>query len=115
MRPLATAILMASAAFAAGGPEFDVASLKPVILDGADTYRANLGSYRNGVVSLTNVTLAEALRFAYDLTSDDLLAGPEWAKSKLVRFDITAKTDPSKPRAEALLMLRTLLEDRFEL
>ncbi|MEO8369473.1 MAG: TIGR03435 family protein [Candidatus Solibacter sp.] len=115
MRLLATAILTARAAFAAGSPEFDVASLKPVILDGADTYRANLGYYRNGVVALSNVTLAECLRFAYDITSDDLVAGPEWIKNKYVRFDITGKTDPSKSRAEALLMLRTLLEDRFEL
>ena len=115
MRFLATAILAASAAFAAGGPEFDVASLKPVILDGADTYRANLGSYRNGTLTATNVTLAEAMRFAYDITSDDLVAGPEWIKNKYVRFDITGKTPASTTRAEALLMLRTLLEDRFDL
>jgi len=115
MRLLATAILAASAAFPAGGPEFDVASLKPVILDGADTYRANLGSYRNGTVALTNVTLSEAMRFAYDITSDDLVAGPDWIKNKYVRFEITGKTTPSATRAEALLMLRTLLEDRFDL
>ena len=115
MRLLATAILAASAAFPAGGPEFDVASLKPVILDGADTYRANLGSYRNGTLTATNVTLAEAMRFAYDITSDDLVAGPDWIKNKFVRFDITGKTSPTTPRAEALQMLRTLLEDRFDL
>jgi uncharacterized protein (TIGR03435 family) len=111
---LATALLAASAAFAAG-PEFEVASLKPVILDGADTYRANLGSYRNGTLTATNVTLAEAIRFAYDITSDDLVAGPEWIKNKFVRFDITGKATPATTRAEALLMLRTLLTDRFEL
>ena len=114
MKLLATTLLAVSAAFAAG-PEFDVASLKPVILDGADTYRANLGSYRNGTVALTNVTLSEALRFAYDITSDDLVSGPEWIKNKFVRFDITGKTNPANSRADALLMLRTLLADRFEL
>src|SRR4051794_17477922 len=101
MRALATAILMAYAAFAAGGPEFEVASLKPVILDGSDTYSANLGYYRNGMVALSNVTLSEALRFAYDITSDDLVAGPDWIKSKYVRFNITGKTDPTHTRAEA--------------
>jgi uncharacterized protein (TIGR03435 family) len=111
---LAAALLFASAAFAAR-PEFDVASLKPVILDGADTYSANLGYYRNGTVALSNVTLAEAMRFAYDITSDDLVAGPDWIKSKFVRFNITGKTNPATPRAEALLMLRTLLDDRFDL
>ena len=96
-------------------PEFDVASLKPVVLDGADTYTANLGTYRNGVVTLTNTTLAECVRFAYDMTSDDLLSGPDWIKNKGVRFDILAKTAPDTPRERALLMLRTLLDDRFKL
>jgi uncharacterized protein (TIGR03435 family) len=96
-------------------PEFDVASLKPVVLDGADTYTANLGTYRNGVLTQTNTTLAECLRFAYEITSDDLLAGPDWIKNKGVRFEILAKTAPDTPRDQALLMLRTLLEDRFKL
>jgi uncharacterized protein (TIGR03435 family) len=96
-------------------PEFDVASLKPVVLDGADTYTANLGTYRNGVLAQTNTTLAECIRFAYEITSDDFVSGPEWIKNKGVRFDILAKTAPDTPRSQALLMLRTLLEDRFKL
>src|ERR1035441_1658529 len=113
-------VLAALAAWAAWSqpparPEFDVASLKPVVLDGADTYMANLGMYRNGVLTQTNTTLAECIRFAYELTSDDLLSGPDWIKNKNVRFDILAKTAPATPRSEALLMLRTLLEDRFKL
>jgi uncharacterized protein (TIGR03435 family) len=96
-------------------PEFDVASLKPVILDGVDTYTANLGTFRNGVLTQTNTTLAECIRFAYDISSDDLLSGPDWIKNKGVRFDILAKTAPDTPRSQALLMLRTLLEDRFKL
>ena len=96
-------------------PEFDVASLKPVVLDGNDTYTANLGTYRNGVVTLTNTTLAECIRFAYDITTDDLLAGPDWIKNKGVRFDILAKAAPDTTRSQALRMLQTLLEDRFKL
>src|ERR1035441_3412214 len=96
-------------------PEFDVASLKPVVLDGADTDTANLGSYRNGVLTQTNTTLAECIRFAYQIASDDLLSGPDWIKNKNLRFDILAKTAPATPRSQALLMLRTLLEDRFKL
>ena len=99
----------------AARPEFDVASLKAVVLDGADTYTANLGTYRNGVLTQTNTTLAECIRFAYAITSDSLLSGPEWIKNKGVRFDILAKTAPDTPRDQALLMLRTLLEDRFKL
>jgi uncharacterized protein (TIGR03435 family) len=96
-------------------PEFDVASLKPVVLDGNDTYTANLGTYRNGVVTLTNTTLAECIRFAYDITTDDLLTGPDWIKNKGVRFDILAKTAPETTRRQALLMLQALLEERFKL
>src|ERR1019366_3296110 len=114
---LSAGALIGIAAWAAWGqrPEFDVASLKPVVLDGADTYTANLGMYRNGVLTQTNTTLAECLRFAYEITSDDLLSGPDWIKNKSVRFDILAKTAPTTPRSEALLMLRNLLEDRFKL
>src|SRR5664280_1700845 len=122
---LTSAVLIGIAAGAAWGqapsqtqaarPEFDVASLKPVVLDGADTYMANLGTYRNGVLAQTNTTLAECIRFAYAITSDDLLSGPDWIKNKSVRFDILAKTAPDTPRDQALLMLRTLLEDRFKL
>jgi uncharacterized protein (TIGR03435 family) len=124
-RALAVGVLMGVTAWAAWGqvptqtqaarPEFDVASLKPVVLDGADTYTANLGTYRNGLLTQTNTTLAECTRFAYAITSDELLSGPEWIKSKMVRFDILAKTAPGTPREQALLMLRTLLEDRFKL
>ncbi len=119
MRLEAIALLTGVAAWAAWGqaarPEFDVASLKPVVLDGADTYTANLGTYRDGVLTQTNTTLAECLRFAYEITSDDLVSGPEWIKNKSVRFDILAKTTRDTPRGRALLMLRTLLEDRFKL
>jgi uncharacterized protein (TIGR03435 family) len=111
---LLIAMLFAAAAWAQR-PEFDVASLKPVVLDGADTYTANLGTFRNGVLAQTNTTLAECIRFAYDITSDDLLTGPDWIKNRGVRFDILAKTASDTPRGQALLMLRTLLEDRFKL
>jgi uncharacterized protein (TIGR03435 family) len=114
MRLLLLAVLTVTA-WGQARPEFDVASLKPVVLDGADTYMANLGTYRNGVLAQTNTTLAECIRFAYAITSDDLLSGPDWIKSKMVRFDILAKTAPDTPREQALLMLRSLLEDRFKL
>jgi len=100
---------------AAARPEFDVASLKAVTLDGADLYTANLGMWRNGSLTLTNTTLAESLRFAYRITTDDLVAGPDWIKNKSVRFDILAKAPPGTSDDDARLMLRTLLEDRFKM
>ena len=107
-------LLLAFSGWAAR-PEFEVASLKLVVLDGADTYTANLGMVQNGVVTLTNTTLSECLRFAYGITTDDLVAGPDWIKNKSVRFDITGKTAPGTTREQALEMLQTLLDQRFKL
>ena len=96
-------------------PEFDVASLKPVVPDGADTYTANLGTVRNGVLTMTNVTLADCLRVAYGIPTEDQIAGPEWIKNKGVRFDIMAKAPPDTTREAAFRMLQPLLEQRFQL
>jgi len=94
---------------------FDVASLKPSPPPPGETYSANLGTARNGEVALTNATLADCLKFAYGLVSDEQLAGPDWTKSKTVRFDVIAKGPPSTPRDQLLLMLRGLLQERFKL
>jgi uncharacterized protein (TIGR03435 family) len=100
---------------AATRPEFDVASLKPVVLDGKDSYSANLGSVRNGILTMTNVTLADCLRVAYGMPTEDQIAGPEWVKSKSVRFDILAKAPPGTSREAAFRMLQPLLEERFQM
>jgi uncharacterized protein (TIGR03435 family) len=68
--------------------------------------------------SATNVTLRELIRFAYDMQDVRLLGGPDWIRSE--RFDITAKAEqpfpawgPAGPPMPLLLMMRTLLADRF--
>jgi uncharacterized protein (TIGR03435 family) len=99
----------------AAPPSFDVASLKPSPPPPGDTYNANLGSIRNGEVALTNATLVDCIKFAYGLVSDEQMAGPDWTKSKSIRFDVLAKAPPSTPRDQLLLMLRTLLTERFHL
>jgi uncharacterized protein (TIGR03435 family) len=115
---LAPRILLLVALFAANAlaqpPAFDVASLKPVPPALGD-YRANLGSALHGEVMLTNATLGECLRFAFDINNDDQIAGPDWIKSRQVRFDIVAKAPPDTPVPQLRLMLRTLLIERFKL
>jgi uncharacterized protein (TIGR03435 family) len=105
----------ASRAQSSAALSFDVASLKPSPPPPGDTYNANLGSIRNGEVALTNATLVDCLKFAYGLASDEQTAGPDWVKSKRIRFDVLAKAPPSTPRDQLLLMLRTLLNERFHL
>jgi uncharacterized protein (TIGR03435 family) len=96
-------------------PSFDVASLKPVQLTGAATYNANLGSASHGEVTLINATLSDCLRYAYSITNDAQIAGPEWIRNKDIRFDILAKAAPDTPLDQLLLMLQTLLTERFKL
>ena len=51
---------------------------------------------------------------AYGVQPDMIVGGPKWLDSD--RFDIVAKTpDPNTPVPTLVLMLRTLLEERFNL
>jgi uncharacterized protein (TIGR03435 family) len=97
-------------------PVFDVASLKssPEAPLGQNI-SINLGRAVRGEVALGNTTLCECIRFAYGLVSDDQVDGPDWIKDKNVRFDVLAKAAPDTPRDRLLLMLQTLLDERFKL
>ena len=56
-----TPLLLSVAAFAQS-PTFDVASVKPSPTDKSDRIQINLGTFRNGVVTLTNTTLSECVQ-----------------------------------------------------
>ena len=91
--------------------EFEVASVKlPPVVSG-DLYSINLGTIQHETVTLANVSLADCIRFAYGLTSDSQLSGPDWIKSKELRYDIVAKTAPGTTREQALQMTQALLAD----
>jgi len=97
-------------------PQFEVATVKlspPVPL--GTPLPINLGSVNNGTATLTNVTLSEWLQFAYGLVSETQVAGPDWIKSRDVRFDIVAKTGPGVSRDDAKLMMQNLLTERLKL
>jgi len=68
-----------------------VASLKPVELTPGN-YNANPGTARNGQVTMTNVTLSDCLRFAYSITNDAQIAGPETVIETLVTPDYFHRT-----------------------
>ena len=96
---------------------FEVASVKPnqsgelgirMQIPGSDRFTA------------TNVPVRELIRMAYDTQDVRLIGGPDWIRSE--RFDIVAKAEqpfpawgPAGPPLPLLLMLRTLLADRFGL
>ena len=95
-------------------PAFDVASVHAVP-DAPGSYRANLGTAVHGEVTLTNVTLAQAVRFAWGINNDDQIAGPDWIKSREFRYDIIAKAPPETPVPLLLAMLQNLLAERLKL
>lgn len=94
---------------------FDVATVKvppPVPL--GTPVQVDLGSFRNGTLTLTNATMAECLQFAYALVSDAQITGPDWIKERDTRFNIVAKAPSTTDREGARPMLQALLADRLK-
>lgn len=94
---------------------FEVASVKVAPVVSGERYNINLGTIQHDTVTLTNASLADCVRFAYGLSSDSQLFGPDWVKSKELRYDIVAKTAPGTTREQALQMMQALLAERFNL
>jgi uncharacterized protein (TIGR03435 family) len=108
-------LLVATSFVIARAQSFEVASVKvPQVVSG-EPYNINLGTIEHDTVTLTNVSLADCVKFAYGLSSDFQLSGPEWITSKEVRYDIVAKTAPGTTREQALQMMQGLLAERFKL
>jgi uncharacterized protein (TIGR03435 family) len=108
-------LVLAPAIRAQSPPKFEVASLKPSPPAAGDKIYINLGSYRNGTLTLTNALLADCLRYAYSLTNNEQLSAPDWVLSKNIRFDIVAKAPADATVDQIRPMLQTLLTERFRL
>jgi uncharacterized protein (TIGR03435 family) len=108
------ALIFSALAFAQS-PTFEVASVKPEGPPEGDVYFANLGRIDHGELTMGNVTLSEAVRFAWGVNNDAQVAGPDWIKSKEIRYAVHAKTAPDASRAQIRQMLQALLTDRFRL
>ena len=64
-------------------PEFVVATVKTSPPPEGDLIFINgLGTFRNGKLIFANASLSDLLKFAYNITSDSQLSGPDWIKSK---------------------------------
>jgi uncharacterized protein (TIGR03435 family) len=90
---------------------FDVASIKPNKSGGHTTRRIEPGS-----ITVVDITLGEFIRMAYSL-SNHQLSGPDWiiGSASTDRYDIIAKAAGPTSQQEMMLMLRTLLVERFHL
>src|SRR5947208_16953321 len=110
------AVCLLAGPVAAHAQEFDVASVKalpPAPINAP--LPINLGTYRNGSLTMNNVTLSEALQFAYELVSEDQVSGPAWIKSRDPMFEIVAKTTPNVDLASARVLTQKLLAERWKL
>jgi uncharacterized protein (TIGR03435 family) len=98
-------------------PQFDAASIKPN-KSGDPMMTFPLGQ-PGGHVTATNCTLRLLIAFAYNLqlgtrqTQKTLLGTPDWIDSE--HFDIEAEAEGNPSRAQKVLMVQSLLADRFKL
>jgi uncharacterized protein (TIGR03435 family) len=117
MRILALALIVPGVALAqqdTAKPAFDVASVKPSPhIPGQDRIEIRLGAAMHGTVTLRNTTLSECIRYAYALSSEEQITGPDWIRDRALRVDITAKAPPETPPDQILLMTQRLLAERF--
>jgi uncharacterized protein (TIGR03435 family) len=94
---------------------FEVATIK--VLDPVPfgtTLTINIGGYRDGSFTMNNVTLGEALQFAYNLISQDQISGPDWIKSRDTRYEIVGKTAAEVELPQVRPMLAALLAERLK-
>jgi uncharacterized protein (TIGR03435 family) len=97
----------ASAAPAA--PKFEVASIKPH--PSGDSFGGT--GVSPGTMNVRNLPVRRLIRNAYKVSDFQITGAPDWVNSQ--GFDIVAKAEGELRGDRVLLMLRALLEDRFQL
>src|SRR6266567_1294132 len=91
-------------------PTFEVASVKPASPNqNAFDFVVSPG----GRLRITNLTLAEMIREAYQLKYYQVSGGPGWLNTD--RFNVEAKAPGQPTRNEVMVMLQALLAERFQL
>jgi uncharacterized protein (TIGR03435 family) len=68
---------------------------------------------RGGVFRASKIVLQAMVLTAYGIREDQLVGGPNWTRSEM--FDIEARAGADATRDRILLMVQSLLEDRFGL
>lgn len=98
---------------AAHAQSFEVTSVRPsgVASGGERSGRPNVNVAADRVI-LRNHTLLDCVQWAYDV-KEYQVTGPDWIRSE--KYEITGKAAAAVPIAELRLMLRRLLEERFQL
>jgi uncharacterized protein (TIGR03435 family) len=92
---------------------YEVASIKPHPKTGQD--RMDGTNFPNGRMTATFLSLADLVRSAYDVSSEQLSGGPSWIYTE--RFDVNASAPADRTYSEQdfRFMLQALLLERFAL
>ena len=91
-------------------PTFEVASIKR---NTSGSGNVSIGIAPGGRLTFVNIPARTLITRAYQLQPYQVIGGPAWLGND--RFDVIAKNQGDAPPAQANLMLRALLADRFKL
>ncbi|MBZ5617374.1 MAG: TIGR03435 family protein [Acidobacteriia bacterium] len=94
----------------APAPTFEVASIKP---SKAEPRSISGVTSETGRISARNVTLRRCIRGAYNVPETQVLGGPKWIDDE--RYDIDAKAAGPAGDHDLMIMLQSLLAERFKL
>jgi uncharacterized protein (TIGR03435 family) len=92
---------------------FDVASLKPS--RPTPPFLVTLGVTNSGTTMLTDVTLVQALMFAFGFTASNQIVSPPWTRDGSELFNIVGKAPPDTSPEKIRLTTLNLLTGRFHL
>jgi uncharacterized protein (TIGR03435 family) len=92
-------------------PTFEIADVR--VSDRQMNVGVTGNAIRDGRYELHNATMVDLIRIAYGIEAEKVAGGPNWLE--LDRYTVIAKAPAPTPVADARLMLRTLLADRFKL
>jgi uncharacterized protein (TIGR03435 family) len=92
-------------------PSFEVSSVKSSAGSGV---RGSKGGMNDpSLFSVHNITLKSLILRSYDIQDYQLSGGPAWMEND--RYDIDARPERPATHEQMMLMLRSLLADRFQL
>ena len=106
--PPSSAQSPAAPAPAAATPSFEVASIKP---NHSADQRAMFMVEPGGRLVITNGTVKFLIAMAYKLKPNQISGGPSWLEDE--HFDITAKSEKPADPDQMMLMVQSLLKERF--
>jgi uncharacterized protein (TIGR03435 family) len=102
--------LLAMMALPLMAQQFEVASIKP---SAPDAVGIRVRFLPGGRVEINNMTLNSLIQFAWGVQSFQISGGAPWIDS--LHYDISAKAEGEPRGNERELMLRALMEERFQL